>query len=300
MTIEADPTESRRREMEAFESSMKAMYDVAVIENAEIYDIALRLTDGFRAIDGRAILEDSRILRTLRHAVAPTISQMKFGQIFGVSSTQPFEKRRLTEGSAYRTLRDNADRIASFANENLDRSRFVWLEDSAAESELAHRYARAWTCSLAADQNARTSCRNWRKRLQEKKVADELNNHGYTRTTFRGTVSKATDIGVGQYALETVVQGRTRRKADVAYRDMRSRRLVLVEAKTVGVKLDATKRVKECCDKAGDWTWSSDLDSPDVVAVIAGFFSAQNVANLEASGVRVVWEHRLTDLVGKA
>ena len=72
---------------------------------------------------------------------------------------------------------------------------------------------------------------------------------------------------------------------------------LLVEAKAVGVELDATKRIKECCDKAHDWgNPSAELDSPVVVTVIAGFFTISNISNLQSSGIKVVWEHRLGDL----
>ena len=92
------------------------------------------------------------------------------------------------------------------------------------------------------------------------------------------------------------MQGRTRQKADLAVRSKRTKRLVLIEAKAVGVEIDSTKRIKECCDKAGDWQSAPRLDAPDVVAVIAGFFNPTGLANLRASKIHVVWEHRLADL----
>jgi hypothetical protein len=33
-----------------------------------------------------------------------------------------------------------------------------------------------------------------------------------------------------------------------------------------------------------------------ILAVIAGFFNITGIQNLQASGIQVVWEHRLTDL----
>ena len=74
----------------------------------------------------------------------------------------------------------------------------------------------------------------------------------------------------------------------------------VIEAKAVGVEIDATKRIKECCDKANDWASGKKLQSPEVIAVIAGFFTSRNIANLEASRVHVVWEHRLSGIEEKA
>lgn len=92
------------------------------------------------------------------------------------------------------------------------------------------------------------------------------------------------------------VKGRTIQKSDIVIRSRKIDRLVLIEAKTVGFEIYATKRIKECCDKASDWKSSAALANPSVAAVIAGFFSERNIENLRKSEVQVVWEHRLQDL----
>ena len=72
----------------------------------------------------------------------------------------------------------------------------------------------------------------------------------------------------------------------------------MVEAKAVGVELDATKRIKECCDKANDWNTATNLNYPDIVTVIAGFFNQTNISNLTASNIAIIWEHKLSDFEG--
>jgi hypothetical protein len=301
MTLSADLAKSREHEMTLYLESMKALYDNASVQNEETYDICFDLTDGFRKLTGEAILKDSRIVKILRYAIAPSISQMKFGQFFGLTSTDAFEGDRLSEGSsAYRQLQLIADKMAEFIVRNIDRSRFIWTVDPKGSSALAYHYAKKWTCGVAADQNAQTAYRNWRKSQQEQAIIRELVKSGYTASGFRGTVMNDTDIKIGEYKSETRVQGRTVQKADVIFRHKKSKKLVLVEAKAVGVELDATKRIKECCDKAGDWATSKALGSPKVVAVIAGFFNPTQIANLSAAGVSVVWEHRISDLHGTA
>jgi hypothetical protein len=300
MTLLEDLAKSREYEMTTYLESMKALYDNANDQNGETYDICYGLTNGFRELNGEAILKDSRIIKILRYAIAPSISQMKFGQFFGLTSTDVFEDSRVPEAtSAYRKLHAIADRMAQFINEKMDRSRFVWTVDPAGASELAYQYAKKWTCGVASDQNAQTAYRNWRKQQQEQVVVRELVNSGYTASSFGGTVLNCTDIKIGEYTKEKRVQGRTVQKADVIFRHKQTKKLVLVEAKAVGVELDATKRIKECCDKAGDWATSVALGSPTVIAVIAGFFSPTQISNLESSGVTVVWEHRISDLHGK-
>jgi hypothetical protein len=299
MSLEFDLKESREHEMRVYLDSMKAMYENALLQNGEIYDIAADLTDDFTRITPEAILEDSRIIKILRYAIAPSISQMKFGQFFGLSSLDKYEKDKLNPRTAiHNSLKNIAPKIADFTSKQLDRTRFIWMEENVSDYErnLATDYAKKWTCSIASDQNAQTKYRNWRKDQQEHAIASAIVELGYTRSSFTGIISKNTDINLGEYTQEIRVQGRTRQKADLAVRSKKSHKLVLIEAKVVGVEIDSNKRIKECCDKANDWRSSVSLDNPIVVATIAGFFNPTGIQNIQASKIRVIWEHRLTDL----
>jgi len=301
MTVSKDIARSREYEMRTYLNSMKAMYGNALAQNGDVYDIAFALTKAFKEITEDAILDDSRLIKALRYAVAPSISQMKFGQFFGLTSIDKFENDRVSKGSAkHKELAKIASKVAKFANENIDRSRFIWLDDPKLKSGLALSYAKKWTCSIAADQNAQTTYRNWRKAQQEQAIVAKLVSMGYVKSGYSGIIEKHTDINIGEFTQEIRVKGRTIQKADVVFRSKKSKRLVLVEAKAVGVEIDATKRIKECCDKANDWGAGAKLQGPDIVAVIAGFFTENNLDNLAASGVHVVWEHRLSGLEEKA
>ncbi len=286
--------------MRTYLDSMKAMYDNALAQNGEIYDIARTSTNDFRNITAAAIQADSRIIKILRYAIAPSISQMKFGQFFGMSSIDKFENDRLEVGSAaHNSLSRIATKIAAFTTENLDSNRFLWVSNpkkKISDVGLASDYAKGWTCSIAADQNAQTRYRNWRKDQQEHAIASKLVELGYTKSSFRGIVTKDTDIKIGEFTQELRVKGRTRQKADLIARSKKTNKLVLIEAKAVGVEIDSTKRIKECCDKANDWKAGRDLSNPVVATVIAGFFNSTGIRNLLASNISVVWEHRLSDL----
>jgi hypothetical protein len=127
---------------------------------------------------------------------------------------------------------------------------------------------------------------------------------GYSRSSFSGDISSHTDIAVGEYSKERRVQAartergtnRTTQKADLAFRLRTSQRLVLVEAKAIGVQVDAYKRVKECCQKAHVWKANPALNDPVVVAVIAGFLKEVNLQELAEAGVFHVWEHDIEGL----
>lgn len=286
--------------MRTYLDSMRAMYDNALAQNGEIYDIARTSTQDFRKITAAAIKADSRIIKILRYAIAPSISQMKFGQFFGIGSIDKFENDRLEAGSAkHSALAKIAAGIAEFATENLDKNRFLWVanpKSKISDIRLASDYAKGWTCSIAADQNAQTRYRNWRKDQQEHAIASKLVDLGYTKSFYRGVVTKHTDIKIGEFTQELKVKGRTRQKADLIVRSKKTKKLVLIEAKAVGVELDSTKRIKECCDKANDWKSGKELDRPVVATVIAGFFTPTGIQNLLASRISVIWEHRLSDL----
>ena len=114
MSLELDLKESREHEMRVYLDSMKTMYGNALLQNGEIYDIAVGLTDDFAQISPEAILADSRIIKVLRYAMAPSISQMKFGQLFGLSSIDKYENERLSSQTAkHESLITIAPRIAS-------------------------------------------------------------------------------------------------------------------------------------------------------------------------------------------
>lgn len=300
MSDESDIRRSRKYEMQCYLDSMKAMYENALLQNGEVYDSAARLTQDFCSITSEAILTDSRIIKILRYAIAPSISQMKFGQFFGISSISRFENDKVSPGTIkYQALKAIAPKITLFVKERLDKQRFLWLEADekcASDLDLARAYAKNWTCSIAADQNAQTKYRNWRKEQQEHSITAALVKLGYTKSTYSGIISQDTDINLGEYTQELRVQGRTRQKADLVARSKSTRRLVLIEAKAVGVEIDSTKRIKECCDKANDWQSSNALNQPDIIAIIAGFFNSTGINNLRASKIKVVWEHRLSDL----
>ena len=294
----SDIARSREYEMKTYVNSMRAIYENAVLQNGEVFDIASAGTKAFTEITALAIISDSRIIKILRYCLAPSISQMKFGQLFGLATIESFERDKIVVRSKLDDLERLAPRIAEFVNQHLDRSRFVWLVDTlTAECRtLANSYAKKWTCSLIADQNAQTEYRNWRKTQQEAAIEQQLISLGYVKSTFRGQVEQRTDINLGEYSKERKVRGGTSQKADVIVRRKRDGQLVLIEAKAVGVQLDAFKRVKECCDKARDWKSNEQLGEVVVVAVIAGFFVEQNLHALKNAGAAIVWEHRLTDL----
>lgn len=289
---------SREHEIHIYLSSMRAMHHNALRQNSEIYDCAFAGTHGFTEISAEAIISDSRIIRILRYVVVPSISQMKFGQLFGLASTESIERDKISRGNTLESLKLLAPNISAFVNAHLDRGRFIWLDENLCGNvrQLAEAYAKKWTCSLIADQKAQTNYRNWRKTQQEAAIERTLIDSGYIRSSYSGSVLQKTDINIGEYSKERKVKGATYQKADLVVRRKSDGKLLLLEAKAVGVQVDAFKRIKECCDKARDWNVNPALDNPKTIAVIGGFFVEQNLEALRRSSVSVVWEHALDNL----
>jgi hypothetical protein len=92
-SLAAELERSRQFEMKAYIEQMDGLYRTHLAHNGVLFDIAAGLTDHFRGITAESIVEDSRVIKIGRYCVAPSISQMKFGQFFGLAS--PSRRRSL-------------------------------------------------------------------------------------------------------------------------------------------------------------------------------------------------------------
>jgi hypothetical protein len=269
----------------------------------DLYDRMSEATQALTAITPEALRAHPSTLKMLRYAVAPAVSQMRLGQIAGLSSTAALE-----EGGASPTP-EQAQRLARWFRERLDRERFPWVETATAltapERAVAERYAKLWTVSLIANQNTATKYRNQRKQLQEEAVADALTRAGLTHQAQlnpssrgarrRGGIAALDDVSPGHYVQEKKVLVGRNQKADLTARPWGAMRLLCVEAKAVGIRLDSTKRLKELADKQTDWR----AFSPPITAAgaCAGFFNyLELVGIVRGRGIPVFWEHDLDQL----
>jgi len=80
-----------------------------------------------------------QIIKMLRYITAPTISQMRLGQIAGVGTTGGFEEK------GNMPSHEQAERLARWFREHLDHERFPWIAQnapplSAPELRIAERF----------------------------------------------------------------------------------------------------------------------------------------------------------------
>jgi hypothetical protein len=284
---------SEELEMKLFFEKMRTLYRASFAETSDLYDRAFQLTQGFRKISEEAVVADTRIIKILRYIMEPALSQMKLGQLVDLSSTSQLEESAQPAKAGLSETRLIARKIAGLVTKNVERNRFPWLDAPARENEHLLEMAKAWTCSLAANQNAATDFRNERKEIQEEKAVAAIKAAGYKEAAHRVEITKAADLACGYFSRECKIVGRSKQKADLAVRTNRGR-LLLLEAKAIGVRVDSFKRIKECREKAGDWRQS--ISSIDAGVVIAGFVDPSQLVSLENDGILVFWEHRIERL----
>ena len=288
---------SEKYETDIFFRMARTMYNDCENQCSDLFDITIEKTNGFRNISPEVIIKDSRMIKVLRYCMLPVISQMKLGQLVDLSSTKDFEDEKVTSGNKYRQLCSIAPRLCQLFNEYIDWNRFRWLNEDLSSDQvvIAIDYAKKWTCSLIANQNSNTAFRNWRKELQETSAVNQAVRAGYTSVNTRRIVSNVTDILPGQYSRECRVQGRNVQKADIVIRLKNSNKLLLIEAKAIGVHIDAFKRIKECREKFDDWKQTFG-DMVEVGVVLSGFVPEREYQSLIEEGAHVFWEHKENDL----
>lgn len=250
---------------------------------------------GFSSITQEAILADSRIIKILRYSMLSVISQMKLGQLVGINTTSDFEDKYAEPNTgSYKRLEKIVPQLCNLFNEYLDTQRFLWLSAKLDndKKELAVKYSMNWTCSLIPNQNSSTAFRNWRKELQETSAVEQLIKAGYTSTPKRKLISSIEDLLPGQFTRECRVHGINVQKADIVVRLKKSKRLLLIEAKAIGVRIDAFKRIKECREKFNDWRQAFGRNGAVYGAFLSGFIPESECRSINDDGGIIFWEHK--------
>ncbi len=89
--------------------------------NQERFDQLMQATASLTVITRQVLQVNPGLVKILRYCLAPVISQMRLGQIIGLGTTDSFEERLVTPTD------EQADRLARWFNDYLDRERFPWL-----------------------------------------------------------------------------------------------------------------------------------------------------------------------------
>jgi hypothetical protein len=283
-----------------------------------LYDKMASATSQLTSITPVAIQSTPKIIKILRYCLAPVISQMRLGQIIDLDSTEGFEEKGV------RPTDEQADRLVRWFQDYLDRERFPWVANPTmpgSERGIAEHYAKLCTVSLLSNQNTATKYRNQRKERQEAAISEVLRGVGLSlqerlgappeprRRRQRGDppapraprrlggINAVDDVQPGHFVREKKILGGSekKQKSDLTARPTAEERLVCIEAKAVGIRIDSTKRLKELNDKYTDWG-KSRLPIT-TVGVVAGFFNTiELIATIQKRGIPIFFEHDLPRL----
>lgn len=288
-TIEEVVRESQQFEEDIFLTKIRDFYEEEFEKNKKLYNYVASHTNNFREFGPEVIREEPNVVKLLRYLVKPPISQMKFGQFAGITSTDSYERDNPTTPQ-----HDTAEQMAKFVEENLDARKVPWLyEDVDEEYELEQ--SREWVCDIIAQSEAKTRYRNRRKDIQEEKVAAALSEAGLDEVAQSSTLESKDDIRRGSFTSEikVSVSGSDHQKADFVARTHEGK-LVFIEAKAIGVKIDSYKRIKEIRNKESDWRGT--YPDATVAAALSGWIPESQIDTLLNDDITVFWEHRLDTL----
>lgn len=287
-TIEDLVRESQQLEEDIFLNQIREFYDIELERHKELYDFVADQTNNFRDFDAEIIREEPRVVKILRYLVKPPISQMKFGQFNGVGSTTNYEDEDPSTPN-----KDVAQQMADFMQSNMDERKVPWIYRDVDVDEWID-VSRDWTCDIIAQSEANTRYRNWRKDVQEDRVAEAMKEAGLRRVSRSSTISDIDNIPARSFVSETKVAcPGDDQKADFVARPAKDE-LLFLEAKAIGVKIDSYKRIKEIRNKESDWR--SGFPNARVGAAVAGWIPASQIETLLGDDIEVFWEHRLDSL----
>ncbi len=318
----ADLERSRQLEKTTYKELTLGLYRGLQAPLKALYDQMVSATGNLTAITARSLQDHPQIIKVLRYCLAPVISQMRLGQIIGITSTGPFEKDGTKPGP-----QQAADLVRWFEN-YLDRERFAWTGPtpppwSVAERQIAEHYAKLCTVALVSNQNTATQYRMKRQKMQEDAIAAALVAGGLTLQARVGPVPSATgrkkkgegparrprkgpagvssadDVQPSHFVrAATVLAGLERNQsADLTVRPGPAPKLFCIEAKAVGIRIDSAKRLKELNDKYTDWQAVKPKLDLVTLGVCAGFFNLiELIATIRVRGIPMFFEHDLAPL----
>jgi hypothetical protein len=287
-TIEELVRESQQLEEDIFLDQIREFYDTELERHKKLYDFVADQTNNFQNFDAEIIREEPRVVKILRYLVKPPISQMKFGQFNGVGSTTNYEGEDPSTPN-----KDVAKQMADFMQSNMDERKVPWISRDVEVDEWID-VSRDWTCDIIAQSEAKTRYRNWRKDIQEDRVAEAMEDAGLRRVSRSSTISDIDDIPAKTFVSETKVAcPGDDQKADFVARPAKNE-LLFLEAKAIGVKIDSYKRIKEIRNKESDWR--SGFPNARVGAAVAGWIPDTQIETLLGDDIEVFWEHRLESL----
>ena len=277
----------RRRSIEAFVKDRTAIggqqYQVAFYEDLEsVNDLFTATNDLLDFGTGAALAEKPARVQIARYLSGPPVSADDLDTLADASIAS---RKRLDP--------DLARLAADIICLTMDGARFPWLfAEPLRRPTPEERYAAMrWTAGLQAAQRVQTARRGESSARQESVVEAMLAASGFHKVARR-TVSIVGGLDPGEFCRESLVDGI---KCDVPV-GLRDGRFLFLECKVSNSSTNSVKRLnREVGGKAAAWRRAFG-DRAITAAVLAGVYKLRNLADAQAGGVVIFWEHDLDQL----
>ena len=236
------------------------------------------------AADIPSIIE-AGLLDALRYLPGPPISADDLRNLADVESLNPGRLRRDIS---------SAQRILDTIRATVDPRRFPWLAKNRGPTDGEKSAAIFASALLHAAQRLQTLRRTLAKDEQEKSVRDCLKAHKFQGERLRRIANHAQFPSRGVVSENEVQFGSER--ADVLAR-LWDDRMIPIECKVGNSGVNSYKRLNH--DTLAKYhAWIAEFGRANVMpsAILAGVYSAENVAAAQQAGLVIFWSHRLEDL----
>ncbi len=253
-----------------FESLLEATVDLTLLQDPNAI---------------RSILQEDQLVTAFRYLAGPPISVDDLKTLSELTSLRP---SRLTDEELLR-LKDTV--LACF-----DRRRFPWVVESREPNEHERNAAILASAVLAASQKVQTNRRQQGKRAQEAAVERALREGlGFKSVPPLERIEAIQDAPrPGEFCGETSLG---RRKADFLV-GLYDSRIAPIECKVSNSELNSLKRLNnDAAAKATEWINEFGTRNVVPIAVLSGAYKLENLLFAQECGLRLIWAHRLSDLV---
>lgn len=258
-----------------------APYLSAFKEARQLVSKLFAVTGNLMRLESKTICDSPDLIQAVRFLGGPPLSQ---DDLDTLSGGQVCARKSVDEELAARAI----EVVRTF----LDTCRYPWIDSTRNPSKAAIRNAVDWTSSLWAVEKCKTLRRIESSAVQERRVADMLQEAGLQEELAIRTIRALDDLPRGRFTREIVLGNP---KADLAVR-LLDGRLLAIECKVSNSAVNSVKRLnRETGGKADKWR---NLYGRQVVtaAVLSGVFKVGNLIDAQSAGVYIFWDHGLASL----
>ncbi len=269
--------------------------------HTEPLEVYLELFDEYQGIV-EEVMEETVDLTRLEECALDMMSDKRKREVFRYLSGPPVSEDDLkvlmqARSLAPKTLRTDPEllaRVVAFMRDWHDRRRFPWVTHEWEPQEHDRNAAILATTALLAMRRVETLRRHEGKKIQERRVEQQLIRTGYKKVVTRRIRTLRDAPKAGEFCRETLLGDR---KADFVI-GMWDGRTMGLECKVSNSSTNSVKRLNNDAAVKAE-SWRQDFGTTQVVcaAVLSGVYKVRNLENAQHRGLTVFWAHDLQAMV---